>query len=240
MSLSVQTRRGSTRWEACAAEGQGGRSPAPVRKPGKGVGGGALGLVRYLEEPLPRAAAAGVLEQQQPALLPCVAAAVARGSDCSAKSGQRRRSGAFHTLGYARPVVLVAPERSRAMVRRIFTTGDGQGAEEESDANTHLRARYTTPFKALGASRGSSRYCPAPWIRPKWPPSPYRLGSVHSWGSVSSSPGGRVELLCNREPSKREPPPQSHLLPASCRPASCHPAPASCRLLPPALPLLSL
>ena len=47
-------------------------------------------------------------------------------------------NGHFH--GYARPVVQVAPERSRARVRRIFTTGDGQGAEEESDANTHLRS----------------------------------------------------------------------------------------------------
>jgi len=85
LSLSVQTRRGSTRWEACAAEGQGGRSPAPVRKPGKGVGG-VLGLVRHLEVPLPRAAAAGVLEQQQPALLPCVAAAVARGCSSAEQS----------------------------------------------------------------------------------------------------------------------------------------------------------
>ena len=192
MSLSERTRRGSTRWEACAAEGQGGRSPAPVRKPVVGVAGGAFGLVRHLEEPLPRAVAAGVLEQQQPALLPCVAATVARGSSSGAKSGQRRRAGALRTLGYARPIVQVAPERSRAVVRRICTTVDGQGAEEESDAETHLCARYTTPFKALGASRGSSRYCPAPWIRPKWPPSPYRLGSVHSWGSVSSSPAGRV------------------------------------------------
>ena len=194
MSLSERTRRGSTRWEACAAEGQGGRSPAPVRKPGKGVGGGALGLVRHLEEPLPRAAAASVLEQQQPALLPCVAAAVARGCSSGAKSGQRRRDGALRTLGYARPIVQVAPERSRAVVRRIFTTGDGQGAKEESDANTHLRARYTTPFRGLGASRGSSRYCPAPQIRSTWPPSPYRLEPVHSWGSVSSSPAGRVAL----------------------------------------------
>ena len=192
MSLSVQRRRGSTRWQACAAEGQGGRSPAPVRQPVVGVGGDALRLVRHLEEPLPRAVAAGVLEQQQPALLPCVAAAVARGSGCGAKPGQRRRAGAFRTLGYARPVVQVAPERSRAVVRRIYTTGDGQGAEEESDANTHLRARYTTPFKALGASRGSSRYCPAPQIRSTWPTSSYRLGSIASWGSISSSPGGRV------------------------------------------------
>ena len=151
LSLSERTRRGSTRWEACAAEGQGGRSPAPVRKPGIEVAGcGAFGLVRRLEEPLPRAAAASVLEQQQPALLPCVAAAVARGSGCGAKPRQRRRAGAFRTLGYARPIVQVAPERSRAVVRRIFTTGDGQGAEEESDTKTHLRARYTTPFKALG------------------------------------------------------------------------------------------
>ena len=174
LSLSVQRRRGSTRWQACAAEGQGGRSPAPVWKPGIEVAGcGAVGLVRHLEEPLPRAVAAGVLEQQQPALLPCVAAAVARGSGCGAKPGQRRRAGAFRTLGYARPVVQVAPERSRAVVRRIYTTADGQGAEDESDAKTHLRARYTTPFKALGASRGSSRYCPAPQIRSTWPPSSY-------------------------------------------------------------------
>ena len=193
MSLSERTRRGSTRWEACAAEGQGGRSPAPVRKPGKGVGGGALGLVRHLEEPLPRAAAASVLEQQQPALLRCVAAAVARGSGCGAKPRQRRRAGAFRTLGYARPIVQVAPERSGAVVRRIFTTGDGQGAKEESDAKTHLRARYTTPFKALGASRGSGRYCRAPQIRSTWPPSSYRLELVASWGSVSSSPVGRVD-----------------------------------------------
>ena len=49
-----------------------------------------------------------------------------------------------------------------------------------------------TPFKALGASRGSRRCCPAPWIRPKWPPSPYRLGSIASWGSLPRSPGSRV------------------------------------------------
>ena len=195
MSLSVRTRRGSTRWEACAAEGQGGRSPAPVRKPVVEVAGcGAFGLVRHLEEPLPRAAAASVLEQQQPALLPCVAAAVARGCSSGAKSGQRRRDGALRTLGYARPIVQVAPERRRAVVRRIFTTGDGQGAKEESDAKTHLRARYTTPFRGLGASRGSSRYCLAPQIRSTWPLSPYRPGSIASWGSVSSSPGGRVAL----------------------------------------------
>ena len=191
MSLSVQRRRGSTRWQACAAEGQGGHSPAPVRQPVVGVGGDALRLVRQLEEPLPRAVAAGVLEQQQPALLPCVAAAIARGSGSGAKPRQRRRAGAFRTPGYARPVVQVAPERSRAVVRRIYTTADGQGAEEGSDANTHLRARYTTPFKALGASRGSSRYCPAPQIRSTWPTSSYRLGSIASWGSISSSPAGR-------------------------------------------------
>jgi hypothetical protein len=62
------------------------------------AGGEAFGLVRHLEEPLPRAAAAGVLEQQLPALLPCVAAAVARGSGCGAKPRQRRRAGTFHTL----------------------------------------------------------------------------------------------------------------------------------------------
>ena len=86
LSLSERTRRGSTRWEACAAEGQGGRSPAPVRKPVVGVAGGAFGLVRHLEEPLSRAVAAGVLEQQQPALLPCVAAAVARGCSSAEQS----------------------------------------------------------------------------------------------------------------------------------------------------------
>ena len=77
-------------------------------------------------------------------------------------------------------------------MRRICTTVDGQGAEEESNANTHLRARYTTPFRGLGASRGSSRYCRAPQIRSTWPLSPYRPGSIASWGSVSSSPAGRV------------------------------------------------
>ena len=81
-------------------------------------------------------------------------------------------------------------------MRRIFTTGDGQGAEEESDAKTHLRARYKTPFKALGASRG---YCLAPQIRSTWPPSPYRLEPVHSWGSVSSSPAGRVATALCRD-----------------------------------------
>ena len=169
-------------WEACAAEGQGGRSPAPVQKPGIGVGGGAFGLVRQLEEPLPRAAAAGVLEQQQPALLPCVAATVARGCGSGAKPGQRRRAGAFRTLGYARPIVQdqVAPERSRAVVRRVFTTGDRQGAEEESAAKPHLRAEKRPRLKRwghrggrLGAARqhlGSALHVASP--------SPYRLSCV--------------------------------------------------------------
>ena len=37
-------------------------------------------------------------------------------------------------------------------MRRIYTTADGQGAEEESDAKTHLRALYcltTSHLRAL-------------------------------------------------------------------------------------------
>ena len=115
-------------------------------------------------------------------------------------------NGHFH--GYARPVVQVAPERSRAVVRRIFTTGDGQGSKEESDAKTHLRTRYTTPFKALGASRGSSRYCRAPQIRSTWPPSPYHAGVIASWGSGSTWPRvsdrhRQFEKKNGRRPSSR-------------------------------------
>ena len=88
-------------------------------------------------------------------------------------------------------------------MRRIFTTGDGQGAKEESDAKTHLRARYTTPFKALGASRGSSRYCRAPQIRSTWPPSPYHAGVIASWGSVSRSPVGRVAVFARNGDATR-------------------------------------
>ena len=69
-------------------------------------------------------------------------------------------------------------------MRRIFTTGDGQGAKEESDAKPHLRARDMTRFKALGVSRGPSRQCLATPIRAKWPLSPDRLESVRPWGSL--------------------------------------------------------
>ena len=59
------------------------------------------------------------------------------------KPRQRRRAGALRALGYAPPIVQVAPERDRAVVRRIFTTGDGQGAKEESDAKLLICARGT-------------------------------------------------------------------------------------------------
>ena len=36
-------------------------------------------------------------------------------------------------------------------------TGDGQGAEAESDAKTHLRVRYMTPFEALRGHPGDER-----------------------------------------------------------------------------------
>ena len=174
--------------------GKGGRAPAPVRKPVVGVGGGeAFGLVRNLEELLPRAVAVGVLEQQQPALLPCVAAAVARGSGCSAKPRQRRRAGAFRTLGYARPIVQIAPERSRAMVRRILSTADRQGAEEVAHRKAHLRASARPDLKRWGHRGAPKGHMSGVQRGPTVPPSPYRLGSVQSWGSISAAPAGRVD-----------------------------------------------
>ena len=40
------------------------------------------------------------------------------------------------------------------MVRRVFTTGDGQGAEEESAAKPHLRAETRPRLKRWGHRGG--------------------------------------------------------------------------------------
>ena len=121
------------------------------------------------------------------------AAAVARGSGCSAKPRQRRRAGAFRTLGYARPIVQIAPERSRAMVRRILSTADRQGAEEVAHRKAHLRASARPDLKRWGHRGAPKGHMSGVQRGPTVPPSPYRLGSIASWESISAAaPAGRV------------------------------------------------
>jgi hypothetical protein len=123
---------------------------------------------------------------------PVAAAAVARGSGCGAKPRQRRRAGAFRTLGYARPIVQVAPERSRAMVRRIFSTADRQGAEEVTHGKAHLRASARPDLKRWGHRGAPKGHVSSVQRGPTVPPSPYHLGAVQSWRSISAAPAGRV------------------------------------------------
>ena len=124
--------------------GHGGRTPAPVRKPVVEVGGGALGPVQHLEEPLPRA----VLKQQQPVLLGYAGAAVAQGSGGGKSEAAPKGWGSLHPC-----------ERGPSSRSLKDLTADCKGTNEESTRNqtpTHLRARDATPLKrCLG--RGPAR-----------------------------------------------------------------------------------
>ena len=125
--------------------GHGGRTPAPVRKPVVEVGGGALGPVRHLQEPLPRA----VLKQQQPVLLGYAAAAVALGGGGGKSEAAPKGWGSLHPC-----------ERGPSSRSLKDLTADCKGTNDQTP-NSSPRAQRD-PFEALGGSRGSMRHCPAP------------------------------------------------------------------------------